>query len=59
MDYKIKCQFCGTSNNVINYIPEGDMCKTCKKNLDRIREYKLGVPQMRITKEKHKEVDKK
>jgi hypothetical protein len=48
-----ECQFCATNHNVKRWLPAGDICTTCKKNLDTIRKFKLGVPAMRITKEKH------
>jgi len=52
------CQFCGTKYQVTTWIPAGNMCNECHKNLLTIRKLKLGIPRPRITKEKHEELKK-
>jgi hypothetical protein len=44
MSVKPRCQFCDTESNTRMWIPAGPICDTCKKNLEQIRKYKLGVP---------------
>ncbi|MFW6008610.1 MAG: hypothetical protein ACOCP8_05020 [archaeon] len=39
-----KCQFCDSETQVRIWIPAGAICSTCKKNLEQIRKYKLGIP---------------
>lgn len=53
------CQFCHTKENIESRVPGGDMCNHCKKNIELIREWGLGIPQPRITKEMHIEREEK
>ena len=50
-----KCQYCKTKKNVSSWLPAGNICNTCKKNLNNIRKFSLGIPTPRITKEMHLE----
>ena len=43
------CQYCGKYNSPL-WVPAGAICNNCKKNIDRIRKYKLGIPKIRLSK---------
>jgi hypothetical protein len=41
------CQYCHRTEKVNMWVPAGNICKDCKKNLDKIRKYGLGIPKIK------------
>lgn len=39
-----QCQYCDSKKNVTTWVPGGNICNDCHKNLMTIRKLKLGIP---------------
>lgn len=42
-----ECQYCGKKEKVELWIPAGYICTPCRKNIQKIRKYKLGIPKVK------------
>jgi hypothetical protein len=49
-----ECQYCGQTKGIEHWVPAGNLCHKCRKNITKIRKFKTGIPEPKISPEMHR-----